>query len=93
MFVQPILQLSDNVRCKRQGQAWGQEKTHDKQSDRQKDHENNYDRRPSQEDAERRSFVDVNELPVASETMFEQLPPLKGAPQVCVKKSIIMPLH
>ena len=93
MFVQPILQLSDNVCCKRQGQAWGQEKTHDKQSARQKNHENNYEKRLSQEDAEQRSFLDVKELPVASEAMFEQLPPLKGAPQVCIEKSIILPLH
>lgn len=82
--VQPVLQLSANIRCKRQGQAWGQEKSY-----YDNHHESNgYGR--SHEKREKRHLEQLaeKEMPAGDKivkdlTEYEKFPVLNRVPQVC----------
>lgn len=82
--VQPVLQLSANIQCKRQGQAWGQEKSyydnHQRSSGYVRIHEKGEKKHLEQLAEEEMPAGDKFAIDVIQ---YEKFPVLNRVPQVC----------
>lgn len=77
--MQPVLLSYTEVRCKKQGQAWGQEKSRSRYSEDGSNRSGKMENRPSEGMMEQSPSAGV----IANKIDFEKLPLLNHIPSVC----------